>query len=162
MATVWDIIGENFDITARGEAGPRRGVRAGAGRGGGGAGPPVLLRLVQCRGDAGDGGTGWGDPPAEPPPAPVPHPGEGATGPALAAAATTTCVSPARLRQREKVPTPRLQPPVSERGPPDGAEPPAATPGILFAIGGNVTLQLRGLALGCSSLRLPPRLCSVY
>lgn len=39
---------------------------------------------------------------------------------------------------------------------------PAATPGMLFPTGGNVTLQLRGLALGCFSLWLPPQLCSAY
>lgn len=39
---------------------------------------------------------------------------------------------------------------------------PTATPGMLFPTGGNVTLRLRGLVLGCFSLRLPPQLCSAY
>lgn len=77
MATVWDIIGENFDITARGEAGPRRGVRAGAGRGGGGQDPQSCCASSSPGEMLGTAVLGWGTPPLNPHPLPSRTPGKG-------------------------------------------------------------------------------------
>lgn len=119
MVTAWDIIGELFDITVRGQSRPCQGVWGRDRR----AGTPALLCLGWSWGDAKDSGATWRGA-WQVPPTPTPHPGEGATSHSwdVPRCHPTTCSSLAKLRQQAKVPMPRPHLLVLGSAPPGRAE----------------------------------------